>query len=515
VRIFLSYASEDRPTAERINFALIAHGHDVFFDREDLVAGQQFDAAIAQAIEASDLFVFLIAPESVERGRYTLSELQVAERRWPNPSAAVLPVLLRPTDRDAIAGYLRAVNWLEPRGEIGAEVAAAVGRLADALRSTRLRRWRAPAAASLALLVLAGLVAWTMWGRPGAIPSGEVTHKPQEAQHPIPAALRARARAVASTDGGYVLALTGPNELRRMTDDHQPAGGAVSLPGEPTIILENPAQYLVATSNTSAVTVLRRADLSEVMPIPFAVPSDAKVDVAPIVNSLAVERGVLWAATGDGGGPRALLKHKIQEWFVAQWSNGDHLRGDQPPWSTRPVRVVVVDSMLWAIAAPVLEDPAQLLRIMGAIRVDVVSDKDFAPIACASDIGDSSERNDGWMALLSCRDELLDVSADGTKLRLERTVPTNVRTAGERRVDERLVRSGLEVFAAMTMAGTAGDARRTVVVRVGASGAAVVGEIAGASVVSMAVSPRHVVTVVKRADGRFDVAVLPRIKETT
>jgi hypothetical protein len=170
--------------------------------------------------------------------------------------------------------------------------------------------------------------------------------------------------------------------------------------------------------------------------------------------------------------------------------------------------------MLWAIVRPGQTEPAQLLRIMGAIRVDMVSGAVFPPIACVSDIADSNDHTDGRMLLLSCDDELLDVSADGTRLRVERTVPTIARSAGERRVDERLVRTGPDVFVAMTMAGKPVERRRTVVVRVGSAGAVQLGEIADASIVSMAVSPRNVVVVVKRRDGRFDASVLPRIPET-
>jgi len=36
MNIFLSYASEDRDTAQAVALALRAQGHDVFFDREDL-----------------------------------------------------------------------------------------------------------------------------------------------------------------------------------------------------------------------------------------------------------------------------------------------------------------------------------------------------------------------------------------------------------------------------------------------------------------------------------------------
>ena len=63
MRIFLSYASEDRASIEPIRFALAEQGHDIFYDREDLKPGEAFDSRIRAAIERSDLFVcFLTLP---------------------------------------------------------------------------------------------------------------------------------------------------------------------------------------------------------------------------------------------------------------------------------------------------------------------------------------------------------------------------------------------------------------------------------------------------------------------
>src|SRR5688500_12587282 len=118
VKIFLSYPSEERAVAERVNHALLGHGHDVFFDRADLEAGFEYDQAIARAIGESDLFAFFITPASVQSGRYTLTELGLAERRWPHAGGRVLPVMVKPTDIATIPAYLRAVHILTPRGGI-------------------------------------------------------------------------------------------------------------------------------------------------------------------------------------------------------------------------------------------------------------------------------------------------------------------------------------------------------------------------------------------------------------
>ncbi|MGL6109893.1 MAG: toll/interleukin-1 receptor domain-containing protein, partial [Rubrivivax sp.] len=127
--IFLSYASEDRPLAEEIQLALAGAGHEVFFDRESLPAGGDYHARIKASVDAAELFVFLVSPDSVAPGGYALTEMGYARSRWAHPKGHVLPVLLRPTPFAAIPAYLKSVTVLEPSGNTAAEVLAAVVRL--------------------------------------------------------------------------------------------------------------------------------------------------------------------------------------------------------------------------------------------------------------------------------------------------------------------------------------------------------------------------------------------------
>lgn len=129
MHIFLSYSSNDRDVAYRIHLSLIAQQHDVFFDREDLTPGLEFDNRIAQEIERAGLFIFLISPESVSTGRYTLTELGMAQRKWPHPATHVLPVMVRVTPLERVPPYLKAVTILQPAGDIPPEVADHVRRM--------------------------------------------------------------------------------------------------------------------------------------------------------------------------------------------------------------------------------------------------------------------------------------------------------------------------------------------------------------------------------------------------
>lgn len=122
MKIFLSYASDYRPIADDLCCRLQAVGHEVFFDREDLPAGESYDERIRSAIDECALFIFLITPESVAEGHYTRTELKIASRKWPTPGWHVLPVQVADTPLDQVPAYLRALTILHAEGNLAAEV---------------------------------------------------------------------------------------------------------------------------------------------------------------------------------------------------------------------------------------------------------------------------------------------------------------------------------------------------------------------------------------------------------
>ena len=138
MKVFLSYASEDHAAAADVRLALQADGHDVFFDRDDLPAGEEFHARIRRGIEGSDLLVFLVSPRALDAGSYTLIELAIAEKAWASPAGRILPVLLERVDPRELPPLLRAVTFLETDGHVPAAVSDAVHRIRQARRRKRL-----------------------------------------------------------------------------------------------------------------------------------------------------------------------------------------------------------------------------------------------------------------------------------------------------------------------------------------------------------------------------------------
>jgi len=126
MRIFLSYASQDREQAKAIYLALRDQGHDVFFDRADLPAGDEYHNRIRAAIEKSHLFLILISPDAVDDGSYTLTELAIAEKS----RIKLLPVMLKKPDVERLPASISSVTYLETRGNMVGAVAAEVHRVA-------------------------------------------------------------------------------------------------------------------------------------------------------------------------------------------------------------------------------------------------------------------------------------------------------------------------------------------------------------------------------------------------
>ena len=183
MRIFLSYAAQDRDLAETLALALRAQGHALFFDRTELPPGEEYDVRIRRAIEKSQLLVFLLSPDSVDPGSYTLTELSITQRVWPHPAGRVLPVVIRPVPLDQVPPYLKAVTFFEPEGNLAASVADMVHRIALGHRR-QLVGIVMKSVVAVAVFCIGGYIYWTrtsgpITGRDGApavaVPAGNFT----------------------------------------------------------------------------------------------------------------------------------------------------------------------------------------------------------------------------------------------------------------------------------------------------------------------------------------------------
>lgn len=511
MKIFLSYPSDERDTAERLNIALVEQGHDVFFDRADLPAGYEFDQRIASAIVQSELIVFFITPLAVAPGRYTLTELELAEEHWPKPSGRTLPVMLRPTEFAQIPGYLRAVNIFTPRGDAVAEIANEVRKLAGARSlTTRIgRRLRSPAGLAFVLTIIAlSAVAWVL--QPWKAKSGRSVT--------LPVAVRQHARVAAPmADSGFVIATSNPPQLVRFSESGVQIGEPIDLMGEPVAVTRTPGHILIATRGRDGVMVfetkrLRLADSVMLDPTTVEPPYrfvDPPRRSADIQSVAAYSNGDLWVTTGDRDGEPTVLRYRQYDskWQVATFTADTAGFGPE----ANGVRLRQINGDLWGVRARGV--PSAVYHFLGFIRIDRLDGKDRAIVRCAHDIAPAPPRN---VLLLSCENELQEIYADASVFTLVRTRPTLPldRTPGTISYDL-LERDSTNVIVALNTAGappndnpvrarvaevdSAGNVRRLL-------------DVPDAVVQSLGVTSRSVVVVLKRADGSTDVEVAPRAR---
>ena len=508
MKIFLSYPSEERSIAERLNVALLQHGHDVFFDRADLPAGQEYDQTIANAIASSELIVFLITPASVTPGRYTLTEIKFTEERWPSPGGHVLPVMVRPTPMATVPSYLAAVNMLVPRGNVVAETAHEVRRLTRGRSLTNRigERLRSPVGiGALAAILIVAMVALTMkpWARST---SGGVR---------LPEAVRQNARAVVSTaDSGFALALVNPPRLVRFSDRGAQIGEAVGLMGYPVAMVRNHNAIIVATRARDGVMVLD----SKTLAVADSMVLDASLVQPPYrfvnpprrsgdLQSVAVGRRYdLWMTTGDRDGEPTVLRFRglDRTWEVATFTVDTAGFGPD----ANGVRLRDVAGEIYGVR--MRGDTSALYHLVGFIRIDRFDGKDLKLVRCAHDVAAAPSGNP---IFLSCDNELQEVSVDGRQLTVVRTKPTLPvdRTPATSSWDLIEADSGHVIVALNTASKPNDTPVRARLAAVDAAGSVrQLFDRSGAVVESVAMTQLSVVAVLRLANGSTDVVVLPR-----
>jgi TolB-like protein/tetratricopeptide (TPR) repeat protein len=144
--VFLSYASEDAPAAQRIAAALRAAGIEVWFDQSELRGGDIWDQRIRREIRDCALFIPMVSRHTQERLEgYFRREWKLAIERTHDMAEQkhfLVPVVVDSTgDRDAVVPDLfRAVQWTHlPQGETPPAFVDRVKRLLSPEAATTIR----------------------------------------------------------------------------------------------------------------------------------------------------------------------------------------------------------------------------------------------------------------------------------------------------------------------------------------------------------------------------------------
>lgn len=93
--VFISYAKEDKGVAVNLYSDLQQAGVKPWLDSEDLVSGQNWDAAITKAISESRYFIALLSSRSVGKKGYVQKEIRHAlniATEYPEDQIYIIPV---------------------------------------------------------------------------------------------------------------------------------------------------------------------------------------------------------------------------------------------------------------------------------------------------------------------------------------------------------------------------------------------------------------------------------------
>ncbi|PSN17700.1 type IV secretion protein Rhs, partial [filamentous cyanobacterium CCP5] len=106
--VFISYSRADSDFARQLNDALQVQQKLTWFDQESIPPGVDFQQAIADGIENSDYFLFVISPSSVQ-SPYCASEVEYAQTL----NKRIVTVLHRPVDPTDLHPVLATVQWID------------------------------------------------------------------------------------------------------------------------------------------------------------------------------------------------------------------------------------------------------------------------------------------------------------------------------------------------------------------------------------------------------------------
>jgi hypothetical protein len=112
--IFISFARSDKPYADLLRGYLLARGHDVWTEEDDIQPGEDWAEAITRAVEASRVVLLLLSPGYIA-SRASLYEAGIALAKQRDKQGKVIPILLGDLDTSRLPLPLRDVQSLDAR----------------------------------------------------------------------------------------------------------------------------------------------------------------------------------------------------------------------------------------------------------------------------------------------------------------------------------------------------------------------------------------------------------------
>jgi CHASE2 domain-containing sensor protein len=106
--VFIAYSRVDSDFTRRLNDALQIQGQTTWFDQESIASGTDFQQEIFRGIAASNNFLFIISPSSVN-SPYCADEVEYARKL----NKRIITVLHRPVATQALPSQLAGIQWID------------------------------------------------------------------------------------------------------------------------------------------------------------------------------------------------------------------------------------------------------------------------------------------------------------------------------------------------------------------------------------------------------------------
>jgi hypothetical protein len=114
MRVFISYAREDKTMAQQIFHDLKKNGVDPWLDDEALLPGQNWKFEIDRAIKSCDYFLALLSSHSVKKRGYFQKELKKAlDKLGEFPRSDIFIIPARLDDCEPIDEEMKDLHWVD------------------------------------------------------------------------------------------------------------------------------------------------------------------------------------------------------------------------------------------------------------------------------------------------------------------------------------------------------------------------------------------------------------------
>jgi hypothetical protein len=112
--IFISYAREDLPYADRLYEKLLVDGYNPWLDRKCILPGSEWEQSIADAIRSSEYFIALLSARSIEKRGYVQKEIREAlDVLQTIPFNRVFLIPVRLESCDPLHPALQRLQWVD------------------------------------------------------------------------------------------------------------------------------------------------------------------------------------------------------------------------------------------------------------------------------------------------------------------------------------------------------------------------------------------------------------------